>query len=413
MTIASGIMTVVSYAKQADATTIADVGDGKQLRRVECTLDLTKDTYESQEKAQHTQVQDMRHGVKRVQGGLNGELAPGAYADFFGSLVRMDFDEGIDSTALTNVTAAAGPPGTFTRAAGSWITDGFKKGDIVRWSGWASPATANNSRNYRITNLTATVMTVGTAATGAVGMPEAVVAKAAGDSVTCTVVGGKAFVPMTGHTSDAYTFEKWFQDIAQSERFIGVRIGSVRLSLPATGMATVSFGLIGTNTAEGTAEYFTAPTALNEAGLTAAVNGFLRVGGADVALVTGMELSVELGIGGEPVVGSNTIPALFYGRTRITGSLTAFFEDATLRDLFRDETEAAIEVVLTTNNTVTADFISFVMPRVKAGGASKNDSDQGVIQTIPFTALLNTAGGSTVATEKTTLSIQDSTLTFP
>jgi hypothetical protein len=48
------------------------------------------------------------------------------------------------------------------------------------------------------------------------------------------------------------------------------------------------------------------------------------------------------------------------------------------------------------------------MPRIKLGGSSKSDGEQGIVQTLPFTALLNSAGGTALATEKTTLVMQDS-----
>lgn len=82
-----------------------------------------------------------------------------------------------------------------------------------------------------------------------------------------------------------------------------------------------------------------------------------------------------------------------------------------MRDLFINETEAALTAVFTTANTATADFIAITMSRIKTGGASKDDGEKGIIQTIPFTALLDTAGGTatTLTTLKTTISIQDST----
>ena len=66
--------------------------------------------------------------------------------------------------------------------------------------------------------------------------------------------------------------------------------------------------------------------------------------------------------------------------------------------------------MFTTANTATADFIAINMSRVKVGGASKDDGEKEIIQTLPFTALLDTAGGTatTEDTLKTTISIQDS-----
>jgi hypothetical protein len=409
MTIASGIETIVSYKKETPPGTIATGGaGGTAFRRTSLELNIEKETYQSSEKASHGQIQDFRHGVRRAPGTLSGDLSPLTYAPFMAAVLGKDFATGATTGALTNVTAAATAPGTFTRAAGSFLTDGFKIGDVVRWTGWTTTATGNNSRNYRITNLTATVMTVGTAATGAVGMPEAVLAKAAGDSVTCTVVGKKSWIPTTGRTFDAYTFEKWFPDIAQSERYYGVRLSGMRIQLPASGNATVQFTLIGKDVATGASQYFTSPTAETTTGINASIDGYLRAAGGDIALATGMDLTIDLGITGDPVVGSNTIPAFFKGRANVTGTMTAYFEDATLRDAFFNETEVSLYVMLRTGSGIAADFLNLALGRVKLSGSSKTDPDGGIIQTIPFQALLNTAGGTGIAHELTTISIQDS-----
>ena len=55
-----------------------------------------------------------------------------------------------------------------------------------------------------------------------------------------------------------------------------------------------------------------------------------------------------------------------------------------------------------------ADFLSFALPRVKFGGAAKDDGDKSLVQTLPFTALFNSAGGTGQGTEQTTMYIQDS-----
>ncbi len=407
MTIATGTNKKVSLKLETVTGTAAGAAGAQELPRTEATITLSKDTYESQQKVSHGQVSDMRHGVRRVGGPINGELAPGIYSLPMQSIFRRNFTAGATSGALVTVTAAATAPGTFTRSAGSWFTDGFKVGDVVRFSGWVV-ATANNARNYRITALTATVMTVGTTATGAVGATEAVVARAAGDSVTATVTGKKTFMPIAGMTSDSYTIEEWFSDIAQSELFVGCQFSSMAVRCPATGYATVQFTVVGRNITTGTAEYFSSPTVpLSIAGV-AAVNGSLRTNGADVAIVTAIEFTIDYGLSGEPVVGSNFVPQLFYGRGRVSGSYSAFFENGTMRDLFVNETESSVNLVMTTGNEVNADFIAFTMSRIKVGAADKNDVDLGITRTFPFTALLDDNGGAGTATEATTISVQDS-----
>jgi hypothetical protein len=61
----------------------------------------------------------------------------------------------IDSHSLTVTVAAAG--GTYTRSAGSFLTDRFRVGQTVTWSGFTN---AGNNATKIISALTATVMTV-------------------------------------------------------------------------------------------------------------------------------------------------------------------------------------------------------------------------------------------------------------
>ena len=92
--------------------------------------------------------------------------------------------------------------------------------------------------------------------------------------------------------------------------------------------------------------------------------------------------------------------------------MTVYFSDATMRDYFINETEVAVNAVFTTGNAANADFIAISMPRCKVGGASKDDGDSGIVMTMPFQALYDTAGGTetTEDTLATTISIQDSSL---
>lgn len=405
MTIAAGIEKVVGIKRETTAGMIAGASGAQLLQRVSLNIALNKDTYSSARKNSTAMKSDMRHGVRRVLGTLDDELAPGATKMAMEAILRKDWATAATTGAITTVAAAAGPPGTFTRSSGSYFTDGFKVGDIVRWTGWATTGANNNTRNYQITALTALIMTVrGT-------NNEVVAAKAAGDSVTCTVVGKKSYIPNTGRTDYSHTIEEWYADIAQSERYVGCKFSSMKVTMPTTGMATISYTIVGLDLQTGTAAYFTSPTAVISTSTVAAVNGTMRVSSTDVAVLTGLEFTLDWGTQGEPVVGSNVLPALVHGEASLTGSFTAFFEDATLRDLFVNETEASLTAVLTTNNTITADFIGFTMPRIKVGGAAKQDAATGIVQTFPFESLYDSTGAATTGTDATILSVQDSTIT--
>lgn len=408
MPIATGIFKQLRYKKETVLGTAPGATGAQLLRRVTSNLDLKKETYKSNEIRTDAQRSDFRHGVRSVDGSINGELSCGTYKDFMSSVLRQAWQAPSTTGAIITVAAAvtSGAAGTFTRSGGSYLTDGFKIGDVVRWTGWATTGLPNNTHNFLITALTALVMT------GVMLDGVAVGAKIAGDTVTGVVVGKKTWIPTTGHTNESYSIEHYFGDLVQSELFLGCRPGKMDVKLPGSGMATVDFAFMGLNMTTAGAEYFTTPTAASTGGVLAAVNGALYIAGVAVGLITGMNIEVNPNLsdpGG--VVGSNSKPDIFVGSLDVTGQMTVLFDSVTYRDYFVNETEVSVNAVFTAANTAAADFIAFSMPRVKVGGASKNDGETGLILTMPFTALLNTAGGAAVSTLATTISIQDSLAT--
>lgn len=407
MTQAATVARQVRYKIESTFGTAPGTSGGQLLRNVEADFDVEKETYESNEKRDDYQDVDFRHGIRSTTGSIKGELSPGTYADFMAMALRKDFVALAALTALS-VTIAVGAvvngqqQYTVTRASGSFLTSGVKTGDVGRLSVGTLNA-ANINKNLYVISLTATVLTV-VPLNGVALVAEGPIA-----STTFTVVGKKTYVPLTGHTDKSMALENWYPDIAQSELFTGIKFPSIDISLPPTGMATIGISVMGSGRATpGTAEYFVSPTASTTTGITAAVNGLLYVAGAAIATLTGMSYKIDGGHAGDPVVGSNTKPSILPGKVKITGQLTAFFTDATLRDAFWNETELALSSVLTTDNTATADFLAFNNARIKLINATRSVSGNGFIVTAGFKALRNLTGGAGTATEQTTMSIQDS-----
>lgn len=401
MTIATGVAKQLRIKKETTWGTAAGASGAQLLRRVTSDIDLSKDTYQSAEIRSDYQIADFRHGMRKVGGTIKGELSPGTYAMILQSALRRDFAAVSAITGLSLTIAGSGPTYTVTRSAGDFLAAGLKVGMVVRIT--AGSVNSNNSnKNLWITGLTATVITCIPAGNGTM--------TAEGPIATCTITptGKSTFTPTTGHTNDSYSIEHWFSDVAQSELFTGCRIASLDLSLPPTGMATIDAAVMGKDVTTATSAYFSSPTAATSSGVLAAVNGVLQVNGTSVAVVTGLSIKLDSGMSTGAVVGSNTTPDVFPGRVNVTGQLSAYFQDAAMRDLFLNETTFAISAVFYTSTSAAADFIAVSMPLCKAGGATKSDGEQGLQLTMPFQALYNSAGGAAVGTEATTLWIQDS-----
>ena len=324
--------------------------------------------------------------------------------DFIAAAVRRAYVAVTSITGASITVAGAGPTYTLTRAAGSFLTDGIKVGQVGRLTAGGFNA-ANINKNLFVLDVTATVLTV---------MPlngVALVAEGPIGSATYAIPGKTTFAPSTGHTDLSYAIEHYYSDLDESELFLGCKINQMDVALPPTGIATMAFQFMGkdmTPFSGGSAPYYTSPTAETSTGVLAAVNGLLIAQGVAIASVTGLNFSLKGNMAAEPVVGSNTYPDIAEGRITVDGQLTALFESITMRDYFLNETEVALAVALATGSSATADFMTFTLPRIKFGGATKDDGEKNLVQTMPFTALYNSTGGAGVKHEQSTIAAQDS-----
>lgn len=399
MAISKGTSKVVAYKKESTWGTLAGDTGGKLIRRVTANFNLVKEAYESGEIRTDRQIADYRHGVRSAEGSLNGELSPASYADFMGSIVGRDFASvSLGSAAQITVTVV-GTTYTLVRATGSFLTDGIKVGMVIRAAGLTT--TADNGKNLLVASVTAT---------NAVVVPlngSALTAQGTASSVTLTSPGKSTFVPATGHTDQSYTVEEFYADIGQSEVYTGMKLNSMNVQLPATGLTTVDFGFAGKDlTQSGTSQYFTSPTAQNSNGIFAAVNGVMLVDGAPVALVTSADFAVERATENATAVGSNSVAEIFTGRIRVTGNMSVYFQDAAFRTYFDAETPVSVVLTLTTDNSADSDFVTFTMPKVKLGSFTRDDGELGIIASASFQALLNNDGTTGLPTS--TIQIQDS-----
>ena len=399
MPISKGVAKQVGYKKETTFGVLAGNTSGKLLRRVTANFNLAKETYESAEIRTDRQVADMRHGVRSAEGTLNGELSAASYADFMGSIVGKDFVAVTLGAAAQTTVTAVGTVYTLVRATGSWLTDGLKVGMVIRATGLTT--SGDNGKNLLVASLTAT---------NAVVVPlngSTMTAQGTASSVTITAPGKQTFVPVTGHTDDSYTVEEFYADIAQSEVYTGMKVNSLSVQLPATGLTTIDVGFSGKDlTQTGTTQYFTSPAAQGSTGIFAAVNGVMLVQGAPVALVTSADFAVERATENATVVGSNSVADIFTGRIRVTGNLSVYFQDATFRDYFNAETPVSLVLSVTADSSATANFVAFTLPKVKLGSFTKDDTEQGLTASSSFQALLNDV--TTAGLAATTIQIQDS-----
>lgn len=400
MTIQSAVGVTLAYAIESTFGVAASAGGTSQyLRRVSSSLQTTKESFQSNEVRPDYQVADLRHGLRSARGNIEGELSIQTYDDLLQALLGGTWTTGVSTSPAdfaTGVTiATSGSTSTLTFAgAGSLLTKGFKVGDIVRGTGLTTPA--NNAKNLRIVALTATVMTV----------YPAIAATAQQASGWTVAVAGKKL--LMGTTKRSFTIEQNYSDVDVSELFTGCRINSGAFSVTPSGMATVNFEVMGQNgivLPSGDAPYFTSPTAAPNTSIVAGLDGGLRFGGAEQAIVTSMDLTVSNNMSMSGVIGTNLAPDVFQGRKTASGTISAFMENENLINVFLNETEVDLTATLLTSTGSPQDFLTLNMQRVKLSSVQKTvAAEGGVIAQFGYTALL----GSAANADTSTLSIQRS-----
>lgn len=402
MTIASQIKRKVFIGKQSALGTPAGTGDGKTYNYSDGGISggLTKDAFESNTIRTDEQRQNASHGTRSVNKTINQEFQLGGHTALLEGALRSTFATGATTGAVITIGLNASTR-VISRSSGSFITDGFKVGDIVRATGFA--AAGNNNKNFRITAITATAMTfandawLGTLTT-----------ETAGATVTVAVPGKTLSVPSTGHTNDYFTIEEWNDDIEQSELDTDCKVSSVALSIPANGNATIDFGFLGRNATYDTAQYFSSPTAAPTGDILAGTTGLLSYNGADSVVLTSVDISLDAGAEIKAVVGSNISPDVFTSAVVVSGSMSALYEDATILGDFDAEVEAPLYVYMFADSSADSDFVIIKLPNIKINSAEKSTDGTAVSLSSNFSAGKLTDGST--SKEQTTIVITDSTV---
>ena len=401
MAIAQGINKQVAIKKQTALGTPATGSGGQVLRREQSTNNLKKDTYGNNEIASHQQSTGKTHGLRSVDTALNGVLSAGTYSTVIASVLRDDFSP---TTSLTGLALAlAGVVGAYTlTGTGLLVSAGFKIGDVIR----ITVATGLNAdalnKNLLITNITSTVITCKT-------LNGSTMTLGSGTACTLALIGKKSVAPTSGHTKDYWTVEDWQSDISQSEVYSDVMFGKLDIGLPSTGNATFAVAGVGINRTTGASRILTTPSTETTSNPLAAINGLLIVNGVAITNITGVTLSIDGKVAGMgAVVGSNIAPDIQRGTIDVSGSFTAFYQDATLSTLFDNATQINLIAVIEDNSSAASEFVSFSLSNITLDGDGKDNGDKAIVRTYPFTARINMAGGLALANDQTIISVQDS-----
>lgn len=172
-----------------------------------------------------------------------------------------------------------------------------------------------------------------------------------------------------GVTPKFFSIEDYAADIDQARVFTGMSVSTMAISLAPNQMVTTTFGMVGKDMAISATEK--TQDAASGASPFDAYSGDISIGNvggaAPVAIVTALDFTLNNSYAPTFVIGDDSAPSLEYGRAEVEGTLSAYFEDASLINRFLNETETEIEVSV--NDPTGANSYTFSFPRVKINSA--------------------------------------------
>jgi len=165
-----------------------------------------------------------------------------------------------------------------------------------------------------------------------------------------------------GSTPKYFSIEDAANDIGQYRLFTGMSVSSMSLSIAPNQMVTTTFGMVGKDmTISGSGKTVDGATIAQPFDSYSGDVSIGDVGNSSAAaIVTSIEFSIDNAMNPTFVVGDDATPHLETGMATVEGTLTAYFEDASLINRFINETESELVVSVndpTGNNELRANLL--------------------------------------------------------
>lgn len=207
-----------------------------------------------------------------------------------------------------------------------------------------------------------------------------------------------------GTTLKSFTIEDAALDIAQYRLFTGMAVNSFRLSVAPNQMAQATFDFVGAGaTQSGSTAASSVTAASNNEPFDSYTAGLYEggVGTSDLlGVVTSIEMTLENSLAPTFVIGSGVTPQLEYGRGKVSGTMSVYYENAALINKFLNETESEIEINVASPGG--ADTYTFWMPRVKYTGANVPvANEQSRMIELPFQAIYDSSATTSLKVTRT------------
>lgn len=119
--------------------------------------------------------------------------------------------------------------------------------------------------------------------------------------------------------------------------------------------------------------------------------GALKLDGQEIAVVTGIDLTLANGVEPQYGIFSRSASAVSLGRSTLSGTLSAFYTDGNLADDFINDARVKLEFILQRGDY----SYTFLIPNVTFTGAEDSVQSEGPISlNVPWSAALDATLGT-------------------
>lgn len=364
------------------AITLVDRPAMKVLRTLNKRINEQRDRLTNRELTSHGQPVQDRHGFRQIAAGLQFQLSR---ADFDDLMVLVTSDAGAAggttaATTLNAVAATGGNAAKYTRAAGSFVTDGHQEGDWITASGFTNAA--NNGRHLVKSVAALSLEVYGDLTAESGGGNEAIAGP------------GKRFLLKNDAEVKSWFVERQFQVSHRYQLFNGVAAQSLRFQLQPNEIVTGELNLLGmSGTAMKTTSVNAAPTVASTNEVFDTFSGALYLANQAVANVTGIEFTLDLRRQVQRVLFSKFTPDIYKSMVQIPGQVSAFLTDEVMYNLFYNETLFSLGFRMDDPNGT--DWHGFYFPVVKVFEAPLDPPAEGPI---PMPLTMNASYSTTLGT---------------
>lgn len=202
-----------------------------------------------------------------------------------------------------------------------------------------------------------------------------------------------------GTTDSSFTIEVGSTDTDLYSVYTGVRVDKATITIGLNDVVKATFDCIGKDVTFNTAAtagatYNAEPTSQPFTHFSGAV----KLGGTTAAYLTGITFNIGSGTTADYVLASSTAAAITYGMNEISGTMTAYLVDNSLKTAFATGATSSVDVKVTDPANA---YRQYICPLIKYTSVTEQRSTSGAVTlNIGFTALYDSTSGTVMEVKR-------------